>query len=285
MNPAHSNNPVKSQGGRLWIVATPIGNLGDITLRALETLKSVDLIACEDTRTSGKLLAHYGITTRTLAYHDHNEASATPKLIAQLQQGATIALISDAGTPLLSDPGARLVQAAIAAGITVSPIPGASALLSALTMAGLPSDQFHFAGFLPQKNKPLQALLATLKTLQATLVFYEAPHRLVETLQTLATQLGDRPAAVARELTKLYEECQRATLGQLAAHYTQHPPKGECVILVGGAAPQEAMDAAAIDAAIKDALTRLSLKQAVEEVTAASGKARRDIYQRALELK
>jgi len=267
------------------LVATPIGNLGDITLRALETLKNADLIACEDTRTSAKLLSHYGISTRTFAYHEHNEASATARLVEQLQQGAQIALVSDAGTPLLSDPGSRLVQAAIAAGITVTPLPGASALLAALTMAGLAGGPFYFAGFLPPKTKAQHEMLTALKALPATLVLYEAPHRLLETLETLQHVVGDRPAAVARELTKLYEECQRGTLSALIAHYTEHPPRGECVVLVEGATTQDVMDADAIDHALRDAMARLSLKEAVAEVTAASGQPRRLIYQRALELK
>ena len=266
------------------VVATPIGNLGDITLRALEALRSADLIACEDTRTTAKLLTHYGIDTRTQAYHEHNEATATAQLLEKLQGGATIALVSDAGTPLLSDPGARLVAAARTAGIKITPLPGASALLAALTMSGLPSDQFYFAGFLPQKTKPRDALLASLKNLRATLVFYEAPHRLVETLEHLQ-QLGDREAAVGRELTKLYEECPRGTLRELVQHYTQNPPRGECVVLVTGAAEQAAMDDEAIDAALRDAMARLSVKEAVAEVTAVSGRAKSAIYARALELK
>lgn len=267
------------------VVSTPIGNLGDITLRALDALKSADLIACEDTRTTAKLLSHFGITTRTQAYHEHNEATATAQLIEKLLAGATIALVSDAGTPLLSDPGARLVTAARAAGIKVTPLPGASALLAALTMSGLPSDQFYFAGFLPQKTKPRDNLLAPLKNLQATLVFYEAPHRLVESLEHLQHALGDRQAAVGRELTKLYEECPRGHLSELAAHYTAHPPKGECVVLVTGTAAQETMGDAAIDDALRDALQRLSVKEAVAEVTAASGRSKSLIYARALELK
>ncbi len=267
------------------VVATPIGNLGDITLRALEALKSADLIACEDTRTTAKLLNHYGITTRTMAYHEHNEATATAQLLEKLQAGSTIALVSDAGTPLLSDPGARLVKAARDAGVKVTPLPGASALLAALTMAGLPSDQFHFAGFLPQKTKPRDALLATLKSLQATLVFYEAPHRLLESLEHLQQSLGDRQAAVGRELTKMYEECPRGSLSDLIKHYTNKPPKGECVVLVHGLAELAVMDDAAIDAALRDALARLSVKEAVAEVTAASGRSKSLVYARALELK
>lgn len=288
---AHSNKPIKSQEasqgatpGELLLVATPIGNLGDITLRALEALKSADLVACEDTRTTAKLLNHYGITTRTVACHEHNEASISAQLVTQMQNGARIALVSDAGTPLLSDPGARLVGAAIEAGIRITPLPGASALLAALTIAGLPAGEFYYAGFLPQKNKPLQALLARLKPIQATLVFYEAPHRLLDTLTALRDQLGDREGAVARELTKLYEECQRGNLSSIITHYEAHPPRGECVILLHGAAPDAAMDDAAIDRALESALQRGSVKQAVEEVTAASGRAKRDVYQRALAL-
>lgn len=288
---AHNNNHHKSQeslqaggAGELFVVATPIGNLGDITLRALETLKSVDAIACEDTRTSGALLSHYGITTRTLSYHDHNEASMTPKLVEQLQHGMKLALISDAGTPLVSDPGARLVATAAQAGIRVTPLPGASALLAGLTMAALPTDAFYFGGFLPQKKQALAEALLALKTLPATLAFYEAPHRLVDTLQALHEHLGDRTAAVAREITKLYEECPRGTLSQLLAHFTAYPPRGECVVLVQGMQAQDAMDDAAIDHALTDAMARLSLKEAVAEVTAVSGRAKRDVYQRALTL-
>lgn len=269
----------------LMLVATPIGNLGDITLRALEALKSADLIACEDTRTTGTLLRHFGIRTRTVSYHEHNEAQSAAGLVALLQQGKTVALVSDAGTPLLSDPGARLVRAAVEAGIQVTPLPGASALLAGLTMSGLSAEQFYYAGFLPQKTKARQAVLANLASLGCTLVFYEAPHRLLETLADLQAHLGPREAAVARELTKLYEECQRGDLPGLIAHYTAQPPRGECVILVAGASAQESMSDAAIDAALQEALTRGSLKQAVEEVTALSQRPRRAIYQRALQLK
>jgi 16S rRNA (cytidine1402-2'-O)-methyltransferase len=280
---AHSNNRSKSQAGELSIVATPIGNLGDITLRALETLKNADLIACEDTRTTATLLHHYGITTPTTAYHMHNEAGVSAKLIKKLQAGDHIALVSDAGTPLLSDPGGRLVSAAIAAQIRITPLPGASALLAALTIAGLPASHVYFAGFLPTKAKERSALLRQLAPLSATLIFYEAPHRLVATLTHLSDGLGDRPAAVARELTKKFEECQRSPLSVLTTHYSANPPKGECVILIAGATAQ-AMDDEAIDAALRSALARLSLKQAVEEVAASSGRPKRSIYQRALEL-
>lgn len=289
MTPAPSNKTGKSQDGSrtgsLSVVATPIGNLGDITLRALETLKAADLIACEDTRQTAKLLSHYGITSRTIAYHEHNEAAQAASLVEKLQSGVNVALVSDAGTPLLSDPGARLVKAAIEAGIKVTPLPGASALLAALTMAGLPSDGFYFAGFLAQKTKEQVVLFSHLKDLPATLVFYEAPHRLAETLTILKEQLGDREAAVARELTKMYEECRRGPLSELIAHYEATPPKGECVVLVHGAAAAAAMSDEAIDVALTDAMKRLSVKEAVAEVTAASGRARSEVYARALALK
>ncbi len=266
------------------LVATPIGNLGDITLRALETLKSADLIACEDTRTSATLLQHYGIRTPTVSYHHHNEAGRTPSLVEKLQAGARIALISDAGTPLLSDPGARLVSACIEAGIAVTPIPGASALLCALSIAGLPAEHFYYGGFLPQKTKALRTQLEALRALPSTLVFYEAPHRLVATLEQLRESLGDRQAAVARELTKRFEECPRGTLSALVAHFTATPPRGECVILIAPGAT-EAMDDATIDTALREALSRVSVKQAAEEVATLTGRSKRELYQRALTLK
>ncbi|MFM9889264.1 MAG: 16S rRNA (cytidine(1402)-2'-O)-methyltransferase [Rickettsiales bacterium] len=274
----------KNQPGELFVVATPIGNLGDITLRALEVLKSVDRIACEDTRTSGVLMQHYGIRTPLTSYHDHNEATATATLVTALQAGGRIALISDAGTPLLSDPGARLVAAAIEAGIRVTPLPGASALLAAISIAGLPAETFFYAGFLSAKTGERAARIAALSHLPATLVFYEAPHRLCETLAALNAGLGPRPAAVARELTKLHEECVRGSLPELMTHFTAHAPRGECVIVVAGAAAIT-MDDDAIDAALHDALTRAKMKEAVAEVATLSGRAKSDIYARALALK
>lgn len=287
--PSHSNKLPKNQdaiaAGRLLLVATPIGNLGDITLRALEALKAADIIACEDTRTTATLLTHYGITTRTVAHHSHNEAASSAELVRLMAEGRTVALVSDAGTPLLSDPGARLVAAAIAASIAVQPLPGASALLAALTIAGLPAEQFYYGGFLPQKAKPRTGLLQSVQALSCTLVFYEAPHRLLESLHALHDQLGDRDAAVARELTKLYEECVRGRITQLIAHFTQHAPRGECVVLVHGAPARASMSDAAIDAALRDALTRGSVKQAAAELAELSGLPKRDLYQRALALK
>lgn len=280
--PDQKNQPPR---GELFLVATPIGNLADITLRALETLKSVDRIACEDTRTSFVLLKHYGISAPLTAYHAHNEAAATEMLLADLMQGQRIAVVSDAGTPLLSDPGARLVAAAIKAGIKVTPIPGASALLAAVTMAGMPAEQFFYSGFLPTKSTPRKTMLAKLVPIPATLVLYEAPHRLIETLQELQKHLGDRPAAVARELTKLYEECIRGTLSELVTHFMNTPPRGECVILVQGAPDAIAMDDDAIDAALKNAMQTQRLKEAVAQVAKDSGRSKSDVYARALALK
>lgn len=276
---------IQSPRGELFLVATPIGNLKDITLRALEILQSVDRIACEDTRTSGVLMKHYAITTPLSAYHTHNEAEATEQLVGQLAQGARIALVSDAGTPLLSDPGARLVRAAIAAGVRVTPIPGASALLSAISIAGLPAEQFYYAGFLPNKSTPRKTALQRLATIPATLVFYEAPHRLLDTLADLQQTFGNREAAVARELTKLYEECVRGTLSELVQHFEQHAPRGECVILVNGAPPPAEMSDSEIDAALREAMQTMRLKEAVAHVATQTDRAKSDIYARALALK
>ena len=283
----HSKPELKSQSprGELFLVATPIGNLGDITLRALEVLKSVSRVACEDTRVSGGLLHHYGIRVPLVAYHTHNEAAATETLLAELQSGAKIALISDAGTPLLSDPGARLVAAAIAAGIRVTPIPGASALLAAITVTGLSATQFFYAGFLPTKAGARRAMLASLDTIPATLVFYEAPHRLVATLEALLEAYGDRQAAVARELTKLHEECRRGPLSAIIAHYTSTAPRGECGVVVAGAPALSAMDDGALDAALAIALKTQRLKEAVAEIAEGSGRAKSDVYARALAIK
>jgi 16S rRNA (cytidine1402-2'-O)-methyltransferase len=271
--------------GELFLVATPIGNLGDITLRALETLKSADRIACEDTRVSGGLLHHYGIKVPLTSYHAHNEAAATKTLLDALQQGERIALISDAGTPLLSDPGARLVAEAIAHGIRVTPIPGASALLAALTISGLSATEFFYAGFLPTKTGARTTLLERYRTIPATLVFYEAPHRLVATLTHLAELYGERTAAVARELTKLHEECRRDALSALATYYETHPPRGECVILVEGAAPTAALDDAAVDAALAEAMQTQRLKEAVAMVAKQANRPKSEVYSRALLLK
>jgi 16S rRNA (cytidine1402-2'-O)-methyltransferase len=267
----------------LYIVATPIGNLGDMTLRALETLAGADLIACEDTRVTRKLLDRYGIGTPLTPYHDHNAATARPMLLQRLTAGAAIALVSDAGTPLISDPGFKLVRAAKDSGHPVTALPGPSALLAALTVAALPTDQFFFAGFLPPKQAARRERIAELSRIPATLVFYETGPRLAATLADLASGLGHREAAVCRELTKLHEEVRRGDLTALAEAYAASEPRGEIVLVV---APPEAAAVSEADAEhlLREALARVSLKDAVGEVAAATGLSRRDLYQRALKL-
>ncbi len=270
--------------GGLHIVATPIGHLKDITLRALETLAGVDLIACEDTRVTARLLHHYGISTPLLPYHDHNGAQMRPKIIARLREGGSVALVSDAGTPLISDPGYKLVADLREAGLPVVPVPGPSALTAAVSSAGLPSDAFLFDGFLPQKHGARLARAQALRSVPATLVFYETGPRLAASLADLAQALGEREAAVCREITKAFEEVRRGTLGQLAAHYAEAgPPKGE-IVLVVGPAPEDAPDASDVDALLAQALTRLSVKDASAEVATITGMPKREVYQRALAL-
>ena len=269
------------------MVATPIGNLADISLRALDVLAKVDLIACEDTRTTRKLLAAHGIAARLTAYHDHNAARVRPKLMARLQCGEAVALVSDAGTPLISDPGYKLVAAAAEANVTVTAVPGASAALAALTVSGLPSDRFLFAGFLPSKSGARRRVLAELAPIPASLVIYESARRLPAALADMAEVWGPRPAAVARELTKLHEEVRRGTLPALAEHYeTAGPPKGEVVVVVGPPGPdaETAPDAEALDAQLRAAFRHASLRDAVAAVAEATGRPRRQIYARALEL-
>ena len=269
----------------LFIVATPIGNASDITLRALEILGQVDLIACEDTRVSAKLLAIHGITTKRLAYHDHNADRMRPQLLARLAAGERIALISDAGTPLISDPGYKLVRDAVAAGLRVHTAPGASAALAALVLSGLPSNRFLFAGFLDAKSLARRRELTELSRLEATLIFYESAPRLAASLNDMAEILGDRPAAVARELTKLFEEVARDGLVALARRYAEAgPPKGEIVIVVGP--PRDAAPAAEedIDALLKEALGRASVRDAAAEIAARLGLPKREVYARAVAL-
>jgi len=218
--------------GVLYLVATPIGNLADITHRALQVLKDVALIACEDTRHTRKLLQHYGITTRTISYHEHNEQQRALELLELLQQGSDVAVVSDAGTPSISDPGFRLVRAAIENEIPVVPVPGPSALISALIAAGLPTDEFFFAGFLPPRANARRGRLAELQSVPGTLIFYEAPHRLAATLKDAREILGEREAVVARELTKLHEEIRRGRLSELSSHYENQEPRGEIVVLI-----------------------------------------------------
>lgn len=268
----------------LYLVATPIGNLGDIGLRALGILAGVDVIACEDSRVTAKLTERYGITTPLTPYHEHNAAEARPRLLARLAAGDSIALVSDAGTPLVSDPGFKLVRAAQDAGHPVTAIPGASAVLAALNVAGLPTDRFFFEGFLPPKQVARQKRIAALANIPASLVLFESGPRLAETLADLASVLGPRAASVCRELTKLHEEVRRAELAELARHYAAGgETRGEIVIVVSPPAA-DTVDPADIDALLRRALTRVSLKDAVGEVALATGRPRRDVYQRALEL-
>ncbi len=270
--------------GGLHIVATPIGNLRDTTLRALEVLAAADVIACEDTRVTRKLIDHYGIATPLTPYHEHNAAEARPKLIARLAAGDAVALVSDAGTPLVSDPGFKLVRAVHEAGHAVTTVPGASAALAALAVAGLPTDRFFFEGFLPAKPGQRRTRIAELARIPATLLLFETGPRLAAALADLADGLGAREAAVCRELTKLHEEVRRGDLASLAAHYeSAGEPRGEIVLVVAPPAA-ESTEAADIDALLRKALMRVSVKEAVAEVATVTGQPRREVYQRALAL-
>ncbi|MEJ1967931.1 MAG: 16S rRNA (cytidine(1402)-2'-O)-methyltransferase [Rhizomicrobium sp.] len=269
----------------LYVTATPIGNARDITLRALDVLALCDVIAAEDTRVTSKLLAIYGISKPLTAYNDHNGARERPKLLARLRHGARIALVSDAGTPLVSDPGYKLVREALAEGVPVHAIPGASATLTALALAGLPSDRFLFAGFLPPKAGERASVLAGLKTVRATLIFFESAQRLAESLGQMHDVLGDRAVAVTRELTKLHEEVRRGTLAILAGRYAEEaPPRGEVTVLIGPP-PEEQIDLARIDALLDHALPFMPVKAASEMIALALGVNRKEIYERALEKK
>lgn len=280
--PALSDQPLAPG---LYLVATPIGNLRDITLRALDVLSGCDLLLAEDTRVSGKLLAAYAISKRLERYDEHVAERATPAILARLEAGERVALVSDAGTPMVSDPGYRLAREAIAAGHVVIPIPGASAALAALTLAGLPTDRFLFAGFPPPKSAARKTFLEELANTRATLIFYEGASRVADSLADMAAVFGpDRPAAVARELTKLYETCIRGPLSALAADPRFESPKGEIVILVG---PGEEKAATADDAesALREAMSRLPLGEAAAEVAKALGLSRKDLYRQALAMK
>ena len=271
----------------LYLVATPIGNARDITLRAIDVLAGAEILAAEDTRNTRKLLDILGIRReggRIVPYHDHNGAQQRPRLLAALAEGRSVALVSDAGTPLVADPGYRLATEAIAAGHAVTAVPGASAVLAALSVAGLPSDRFLFAGFLPPRQAARRRALEALAAVPATLVFYESPRRLAASLADMAAVLGDRPAAVCRELTKRFEEVRRGGLATLAAGYATGPaPKGEVVVVTGGPVAAPA-GAATLDAALRAALTTLSVKDAAAAVAAELGLARREVYARALGL-
>jgi 16S rRNA (cytidine1402-2'-O)-methyltransferase len=269
----------------LHLVATPIGNLRDITLRALEVLAAAELIACEDTRVTRKLLDHYGIATPLTPYHDHNAGAARPKLLARLAAGAAVALVSDAGTPLISDPGFKLAREAREAGHAVTALPGPSAVLAALAVCGLPTDRFCFEGFLPVKPGQRRARIAELARIPATLVLFETGPRIAAALADLAAGLGPREAAVCRELTKLHEEVRRGDLETLACAYAAaNPPRGEIVVVIALPEAKEETDAPDLDAMLRQALGRLSVKEAVSEIAAVTGRPRREIYQRALAL-
>jgi 16S rRNA (cytidine1402-2'-O)-methyltransferase len=272
----------------LVLVSTPLGNLKDFSVRAVETLSGVDAILCEDTRTSAVLLRAHGVRTKLVALHEHNEESRIAGLVAAMLGGARYALISDAGTPLVSDPGFRLVRAAIAAGLGVGGVPGPNAAVLALTLSGLPPLPFMMLGFLPPKSGPRRAELARLRALEAaglraTLIFYEAPHRLAAFCAEAAEIFGERPAAVCRELTKFYEEVRRGHLPELAAHYAAHAARGEITVVIGPAEDEPA-SAEGLEAALVAALGQMSLKDAVNAVSAATGLARKLVYSAALEI-
>lgn len=268
-----------------YLVATPIGNADDITLRALNLLKRATVIACEDTRVTGPLLRRYGISTPLVAYHDHNGAAMRPKLLARVRAGAAVALVSDAGMPLISDPGYKLVRAAQAEGLTVTSAPGASSVLTALQLSGLPSDRFLFAGFPDHKSGARQGLFRSLASVPATLIFFEGPSRVAESLADMAAVFGAREAALVRELTKVYEEVRRAPLPDLARHYADAgPPRGEIVLLVAPPGAEAVAAAADLDALLLDALATHSVRDAADLVATATGQPRRAVYTRALEI-
>jgi 16S rRNA (cytidine1402-2'-O)-methyltransferase len=290
---ARSDPPVRTPPDTaplgLSLVATPIGNLGDLSPRALDTLRGADAVLCEDTRVTGQMLARYGVSANLLPLHDHNEAEMTPRLVERLRGGARLALASDAGTPLVSDPGYRLVRAAIEAGVPVTAVPGPNAAVMALTLSGLPPQPFLFLGFLPPRAGPRTAEIARLREieragLRATLVLHEAPHRLAEALAALSEGLGgERPAAVARELTKRFEEVRRGTLADLAAHYAEAEARGE-ICLVVGPAPEDMAAAEDLDTQLQAALAKESVRDAAALVAAATGLPRKAVYARALKL-
>ena len=268
----------------LYIVATPIGNLGDVTRRAIEVLSGCAVVACEDTRVTGKLLYHLGLKRPMRRYDDHASDTAREKLLGEMMT-VPVALVSDAGTPLISDPGYRLVREARGRGIAVTTIPGPSALIAALTLAGLPTDRFLFAGFLPGKDKARGDVLAELAAVPATLVFYDTGPRLVASLEAMARIMPGREIAVARELTKLHEECRTGTAAELAAHYTAHPPRGEIVLLAGPPGSAEKPGEADVDAELRAALADLPVSKAAALVAKKHGLDRKALYARALELK
>jgi 16S rRNA (cytidine1402-2'-O)-methyltransferase len=279
--------PARPLEPALYLVATPIGNLADITLRALETIAGADVLACEDTRVTRVLLDRYGIVNRPVAYHEHNAAEAGPRLIAALGDGRSVALVSDAGTPLVSDPGYRLAQHAIEAGHRVVPIPGPSAPLAALVGSGLPSDAFLFAGFLPVKDKARRERLAEFSAVPATLLFFESPHRIAATIAAAAEIFGEeRKAVVCRELTKAFEEFRRGTLGELKAFYDDAANvKGEIVLVIGPPEAKPAPQAADVDALLQALARDMPMGKAATEAARRTGLARKELYDRLLHLK
>ena len=282
-NPISPNATAQSQTTPgLYIVATPIGNLRDITLRALDVLQLADHVLAEDTRQTRKLLNAYSIEADLTAYHDHNVAKTLPKVLSWLEAGKIVVQVSDAGTPLISDPGFKLVRAAIEAGHDIIPVPGASAPLAALVTAGLPSDRFLFAGFLPNKSAARRSKLIELLALKATLIFFESPNRILDCLKDVKAVMGDRPAVIAREITKKYEQVRRGTVSELIESCEETAPKGEIVLLVGAAAEATIWSKEQVDEALMERLSDLGAKRASAEVAELSGWAKRNVYQRAI---
>jgi 16S rRNA (cytidine1402-2'-O)-methyltransferase len=271
-NPPGRNAASQQYAGKLFVVGTPIGNLEDITLRAIHTLKSVDIIACEDTRRTQKLLNHYSIQTPTISYHEHNEMTRAPELVLEMEQGSAVALVSDAGTPVLSDPGFRLVHMAIRHKIPVVPIPGPSALVAALVAAGLPVNRFIFGGFLPARKSARCQALAGNASCDKTLVFYEAPHRVLDMLRDVSERLGEREVVVAREVTKIHEEFLRGTVTEVREQLKKEPVKGELTIILGPGSPPGKIESDG--AAIREDVDRLKADQGLDERSAVKAVAR-----------
>jgi 16S rRNA (cytidine1402-2'-O)-methyltransferase len=273
----------------LYLVSTPIGNLEDITLRALRVLKEVNLVACEDTRHTRRLLDHFGISKPTISYHEHNEQGRATELVQRMLGGESIAIVTDAGTPGISDPAYRIVTAAIEKGISVIPIPGAVALIAGLTASGLPTDSFLFAGFLPHKKMARRTRLEELKPQRATLVFYEAPHRIRETLADALEGLGDRQAAVARELTKLHEQFIRGKLSEIAGHFKTHEPRGEMTLVIAGSADDNlpAVEFGSVSEQVERLIgeSGLTRNEAIKQAAKSRGLSKREAYQLMLEEK
>ncbi len=278
--------PVDNLAPGLYLVATPIGNMLDLGLRAISILKSADSIACEDTRVTGKLLARHGIKSPMKPYHEHNAAKSRPELLRIIENGGALALVSDAGTPMISDPGYKLVKECIERNFSVTTIPGANAAITALILSGLPTNRFFFAGFLNNKAKKRRQELSELSIIPATLIFFEPARRLLTTLKVMFEQFGERPAAIARELTKSYEEIRRDLLSSLITHYSKAgPPKGEVVIVVGGYKKNASIMDAKLDQFILKQLQRLSIRDTTTKVASETGLSKREIYARAIKLR